>query len=40
MLVGAVEKLCQTGATAYVVVSTAGAPVSHSFFAWKRAQAA
>ena len=34
MLVDAVEKVCQTGATASVVVSTAGAPVSQGFFAW------
>ena len=34
MKVGALEKVCQTGATASVVVSRAGAPVSQSFFAW------
>ena len=33
MQVGAAEKVCETGATAYVVVSRAGAPVSHIFFA-------
>ena len=33
MQVGAAEKVCETGATASVVVSTAGAPVSQSFFA-------
>ena len=33
MQVGAAEKDCETGATASVVVSRAGAPVSHNLFA-------